>query len=169
MILNREALLDYDASPQKTLTYLRDRLHLQFNHQQEARDKKPNLPTALDAARIARAVFEKDALSYDGGLQSLSVETIEGLIRDKVTLTPQQHRAALGKLSRPDVANLVEFIATELKMKDSGGFGQFGIHRELLPEQLDALAKLVSALTSNEAFVYTRSASSRPMRMWKSD
>ncbi len=156
IILNREALLDYDATPQKTLTYLRDRLNLHFNHQQEARDKKPNLPVTLDPARIARTVYERDALSFDGGLQSVSLETIEGLIRDKVALNPQQHRAVLGKLTRPDVPNLVEFIAAELKMKDSSGFGAFNIHRELLPDQLDALAKLVPSLASNEAFVYTK-------------
>ena len=38
IILNREALLGYDATPQQTLAYLRERLGLQFNHQQEVRD-----------------------------------------------------------------------------------------------------------------------------------
>ena len=156
VILNREALLSYDATPQETLKYLRDRLGLQFNHQQEARDKKPNLPTVLDPARIARAIYEREALAYDGGLQTLSVETIESLIRNKTPLSPQQQRAALTKLTRPDVPNLVEFIASELKMKDSGGFGQFAIHRALLPDQLDALAKLIPTLTTNDAFVFTK-------------
>ena len=50
IILNREALLDYDATPQQTLVYLRERLGVHFNHQQEVRDQKPNLPTKLEAA-----------------------------------------------------------------------------------------------------------------------
>ncbi len=156
IILNREALLDYDATPQQTLAYLRERLGLQFNHQQEARDKKPDLPVALDAARIARDVFLQDALRNDQGLQSLTVEEIESLITNKVKLSDQQIRAALGKLQRPDVPGLVEFIAAELKMKDTQGFGAFAIHGALLPTQLDALAKLVPDLTKNESFVYTK-------------
>jgi hypothetical protein len=156
IILNREALLDYDATPQQTLAYLKDRLNLQFNHQQEARDQKPNLPAALNGERIARAVYEKAALAQDGGLQSFSLAAIEALVRNKTALSTQQHRAALGKLAQPDVANVVEFIAAELRMKDSGGFGAFPIHRALLPEQLDALAKLVPSLATNDTFVYTK-------------
>ena len=156
IILNREALLDYDATPLQTLAYLKSRLGVEHNHQQEARDKKPNLPVALDAARVSRDVFLKDALSHDGGLESLSVEAAEQLVSGKVPLTQQQHRAALGKLTRPDVAGLVEFIAAELRMKESNGFGQFAIHKALLPEQLDALAKLVPAITDQSPFVFAK-------------
>ncbi len=156
IILNREALLDYDATPQQTLAYLKERLGVQFNHQQEARDKKPNLPVALDAARVAREVFLKDTLANDPGLQSLSVGAVESLVIAKTPLSQQQHRAALGKLTRPDVVNIVEFIAAELKMKESAGFGQFAIHKALLPEQLDALAKLIPRLATEEAFVFTK-------------
>lgn len=156
IILNREALLDYEATPQETLAYLKKRLGVQHNHQQEARDKKPNLPTTLDAALVSRDVFLKDALTHDGGLESLSVEAAEQLVSGKVTLSQQQHRAVLGKLERPDVAGLVEFIAAELRMKESSGFGQFEIHKALLPEQLDALAKLLPRLVNEEAFVFTK-------------
>ena len=48
MIENREALLTYDADPKATLQFLRDRLHLQFTHEQEAR-----LAGARLAARTA--------------------------------------------------------------------------------------------------------------------
>ena len=54
VIENREALLGYDADPQATLKFLRERMNLQFNHQQEARDQKPDLPTALDQKLISR-------------------------------------------------------------------------------------------------------------------
>ncbi len=156
IILNREALLDYDATPQQTLAYLKERLHVSFNHQQEARDKKPNLPTALDAARVAREVYERDALANDLGLQSLTNEALEALIAHKTPLKEEQTKALLGRLQRPDVAGLVEFLAADLRRKESGGFGEYPIHRALLPEQLDALAKLVPALSTNEAFVFTK-------------
>ena len=97
IIENREALLSYDANPQKTLAFLRERLGLQFNHQQEVRDKKPNLPSVLDAARVSRDVFEKDSLGNDRGMGSFSIEALEALVKGGAALDPQQRRyGALG-------------------------------------------------------------------------
>ncbi|MEO6786897.1 MAG: hypothetical protein ABI318_12260, partial [Chthoniobacteraceae bacterium] len=156
IILNREALLGYDATPQQTLAYLKDRLGLQFNHQQEVRDRKPNLPTTLDPKRVAREVFERDSLDYDRGMGGFSEEALETLVRNKTPLDPQQRRALLSRLTRPDVQGLVELIALDLKSKESRGFGEFNIHRALLPEQLEALAKLVPGLATQQAFVFAR-------------
>src|ERR1700760_4744046 len=52
IIVNREALLNYEADPKATIALLKERLNLQFNHQQQARDQKPNLPETLDPASI---------------------------------------------------------------------------------------------------------------------
>src|SRR6266513_1166957 len=62
IIENREALLAYDADPKSTLQFLRTRLNLEFNHEQQVRDKKPDLPTALDQTRISRVAFQQEAL-----------------------------------------------------------------------------------------------------------
>ncbi len=156
VIENRAALLDYDASPQRTLAYLKERLGVQFNHQQEVRDKKPNLPSTLDPKRIAREVFEANALANNGDLSVFSAEALESLVANKVKLTMQQRRAVLEKLQRPDVANLPALIIADLKSEESSGFGGFAIHRALLPAQLDALAKAIPALATEEAFVFTR-------------
>ncbi|MBI5817513.1 MAG: hypothetical protein HZA88_00850 [Verrucomicrobia bacterium] len=156
VIENREALIGYENNPQKTLAWLRERLNLQFNHVQEARDKKPDLPSSLDPKRVAREVFEKDALVHDGGLGSLSQEALEELVKRQVPLDEQRRRALLSKIRRPDVQNLMELIAADLKSRESRGFGEFAIHRALLPNQLDALVKAVPSLASSEPFVYTR-------------
>ena len=156
VIENREALIGYENNPQKTLAWLRERLNLQFNHVQEARDKKPNLPSSLDPKRVAREVFEKDALVHDGYLGSVSQEALEELVKRQVPLDEQRRRALLSKIQRPDVPNLVELIAADLKSRESRGFGEFAIHRALLPNQLDALVKAVPSLASSEPFVYTR-------------
>ncbi len=156
VIENRAALLDYDASPQKTLAYLKERLGVQFNHQQEVRDRKPNLPSTLDPKRIARDVFEKNALANNGDLSVFSAEALESLVANKVTLTVQQRRAVLEKLQRPDVANLPALIIADLKSEESPAFGEFPIHRALLPAQLDALAKAIPDLATTEPFVFTK-------------
>jgi hypothetical protein len=50
----------------------------------------------------------------------------------------------------------VELIAEELKTPENRPFGEFPIHAQLLPEQLDTLARLVPRLASEQAFVFTR-------------
>lgn len=153
MIEHREALLGYDANPQATIAYIKRKLDIRHDHQQEVRDRKPDLPIALDPQLIARKVFLADALINDNGLQGLSQLELETLIRDNSTLSPSQARALLAKLQRPDVPNLVEFIARELRTPNSSGFGAFNIHRMLLPEQLTQLAQQVPKLASNDAYV----------------
>lgn len=156
IIENREAIINYERDPQATLRYLIDRLNIRHDHQQEVRDKKPDLPTSLDQARIAREVFLNDALRNDRGLQSLSQDALAALIRDQVPLTPDQRRSVLQKLQRPDVPNLVQAIIADLQADPARGFGDLPIHRALLPEQLDALLQTYPNWLSQQAFVYTR-------------
>src|SRR6201997_1744374 len=46
-IQTRHALLTYERNPERTLTYLRRHLGLQFNHQKIVLGAAPNLPTTL--------------------------------------------------------------------------------------------------------------------------
>ncbi len=153
---NRQAMLDYDASPQQTLDYLKCQFGVTHHHQQEVRDQKPNLPSALDQKRIDRDVFERDALGNDRSLSGLTQSALETLVRNKSALSAQQRRSLLSKLQRPDVPNLPELIITDLKAPESRGFGEFTIHRALLPTQLDTLVKAIPALATNATFVQSR-------------
>jgi hypothetical protein len=161
VIENRAALLAYDADPQATLKFLRERLQLQFHHEREALDQPPNLPSTLDQALISLEVFQQRALA-DQDLNQLTLDALEGLVRRKVQMTPAQQRALLKKLERPDVEGLVEFVLADLQRPDSPGFGEFNIHHALLPEQLDALAKAMPGLLENQAFVHARLAKLLP-------
>jgi hypothetical protein len=156
IIENRQALLAYDTNPQQTLDYLKRQLGVTHNHQQEVRDQKPNLPSVLDPKRVVRDVFERDALANNQSLSGLSQSALETLVRNKVGLTPQQRRSLLSQLQRPDVPNLPEMIIADLKTPESQNFGEFNIHRALLPDQLDQLVKAIPALATNDAFVQTR-------------
>ena len=155
IIDNREALLAYDADPQRTLEFLKKKLNLHFNHQQEVRDKKPDLPTVLDPARISRDVFLREALRHDD-LSGVSERELEQLVRDKTPLRLSQTHALLSRMTRPDVAGLVEVIAAEINRPDGTGFGAFPIHQKLLPEQLDQLVKLMPRLANEPQFVHAR-------------
>lgn len=152
VILNREAILGYEKDPQGTLKYLVERLGIRHDHQRQVPDAKPDLPTSLDPAKISREVFLRDALNNDRGLQSLSQDALASLIRDQVPLTPDQRRAVLQKLQRPDVPNLVAALKADFKAEPSIGFGDLPIHRQLLISQLDELKAEHGPSTS---FIYT--------------
>ncbi|MBL9181794.1 MAG: hypothetical protein JNN17_06615 [Verrucomicrobiaceae bacterium] len=152
VILNREAILNYEKDPQGTLKYLIERLGIRHDHQRQVPDAKPDLPTSLDPAKISREVFLRDALNNDRGLQSLSQDALASLIRDQVPLTPDQRRAVLQKLQRPDVPNLIEAVKADFQAEPSIGFGDLPIHRQLLLTQLDELRGQNIGSTS---FIYT--------------
>ncbi|MFO1439281.1 MAG: hypothetical protein U1F81_13265 [Verrucomicrobiaceae bacterium] len=152
VILNREAILGYEKDPQGTLKYLIERLGIRHDHQRQVPDAKPDLPTSLDPAKISREVFLRDALNNDRGLQSLSQDALAALIRDQVPLTPDQRRAVLQKLQRPDVPNLIEAVKADFQAEPSIGFGDLPIHRQLLISQLDELRGQNIGSTS---FIYT--------------
>ncbi|MFO1485241.1 MAG: hypothetical protein U1F71_17910 [Verrucomicrobiaceae bacterium] len=156
VILNREAILNYERDPQGTLKYLIERLGIRHDHQRQVPDAKPNLPTSLDPAKISREVFLRDALNNDRGLQSLSQDALAALIRNQVPLTPDQRRSVLQKLQRPDVPNLVAAVTADLQAGQGRAFGYLPIHRALLPEQLDELLRADPRLLQNAAFVYTK-------------
>lgn len=156
IIENREALLGYDADPQSTLRFLRDRLNLQFNHEQQLPDRAPDLPTALDQSLISREAFRSLALTHSDDLNGFTPSALEQLVRDKTPLSPAQRRALLSKLSLPDVAGLLDLVEADLRTRESRGFGEFAIHRALLPDQLDELARRMPALLNSQPFVFTR-------------
>ena len=155
----RQALIDYAALPQETQDYLAKRLGLRFDHQRETPEAQAALPTALDAALVSPEAFLALATQGTDGVDAISERALAGLIAAKHPFTPAQRRAALAKLTRPDVAGLAAFIAAELAAPESRGFGEYAIHRALTLEQLAELrsARLAQPgsddLLRNEAFV----------------
>ena len=150
-ILNRQALLTYAANPQKSLDYLRQQLNLQFNHQREQLDAKPNLPTQLDAKLIGRPVLTERAMRQYQNLQGFEDAALDWLVA--VELKPELRRHLLQRLQRPDYPNLPKLVVEDLIHPNSGGFGSFGIHKLLLLPQLDECLKLKPDLLNQSEFV----------------
>ena len=134
-IQTRHALLTYDANPQKTLQFLRNRLGLQFNQQKSVIDGPLNLPTALDQSLFARATLEKMSLARWGNLDNFETRAMDWLAAENFT-NWQLRRNLLQRLERPDVANLPSLIAADLDHPTSGGFGSLPIHHQLTLAQL---------------------------------
>jgi len=150
-LLNRQALLDYERTPDKSLAYLREQLNLTYPHARKTGERKSDAPLKLDQALIDPAKLLATAMNADKG----SLERVEdaGLeLAAAKTLTGEQRRNLLGRLRRPDLAGLVDLIAEDLKFRDSGGFGSLEIHQRLTLAQMEELLRKDPGLRNQGAF-----------------
>jgi len=150
-IQNRQALLTYAQNPEKSLTYLRQRLNLHFNHQRVVPGRKPDLPTALDAALISRSRLTAAAMARHQNLNGFEDTALDWLVA--TDLNPDRRRNLLQRLTRPDYPNLPQLVVDDLKYKNSRGFGSMKIHSLLLLDQLDQCRKLKPDLVNEAQFV----------------
>ncbi len=161
-IQHRQALLSYDTDPRATLKYLRDVLHVEFNHVQQTLNPKPDLPTALDPQAITAERFIQQALRDSIQISGLTPEGVEFLLAQQAKLTPAQRHQLLGQVTRPDAPGLVPLILADLGMKESRGFGELPIHGNLLLPQLEQLAKAKPDLRTNANFIQVWLGKLRP-------
>jgi hypothetical protein len=104
----RYALLTYEKNPEKTLGEIQSRLNVQFNHQQQKLNQKPNLPTKLDEKLISSDTLYKRATQNTGGLERFENSAIQWLIKRE--LTRDQVHQLLSRLQRPDYDGLVKLV-----------------------------------------------------------
>ena len=101
-LLNRQALLDYDKDPQKTLRYLREQLDLHFDHARKTGERRSDAPTKFDNSQVSVEALLKLALARDKGslerIENAGLELAAGQL-----LTGDQRRNLLARLERPDL------------------------------------------------------------------
>ena len=159
-MVSRQALLIYDTNPQQTLDYLRRNLGLNFNHPRPRKDRAASLPTKLDNARFDTERMLKQAMAQDNSLGQIETEGLALVLESKLSVN--QMRAVLARLRRSDLPGVVELVTSELKLRDSRGFGWAAVHRLLTLEQLQELLGSLPSLSENEKFVRAYAARLAP-------
>lgn len=155
VIENREALIRYSDDPAATLAYLKKELGLQFNHQQEGKAREANHPSVLDQKLVAWQAFLDDALRSSNTLQNLNESAFYLFMESKPKLSIDERRDLLSKVRVPDLPGLLDLILTDLKSKQSKGFGEFGIHHNLTKVQLEKLLAGHGELINQKVYVET--------------
>ncbi len=152
VLLNRQALLDYEKDPAKSLDYLLHELNLSFPHARKTGERRSRAPTQLDPAIISIPTLLERALQRDErGLNPITDAGLD-LVAGK-NLNPEQRRNLLARLKRPDYPGLVDLILADLDYRNSRGFGHHEIHRALTLAQMDELLQKRPALRNETAFV----------------
>jgi hypothetical protein len=152
-IQTRHALLTYERNPERTLTYLRRHLGLQFNHQKAIPGASPNLPTALDQKLIGRETLRAYSMRQWQNLDNFEDAALDWLAAQN--LDWERRRNLLQRLTRPDLANLPQLIADDLQAPHPQDFGAFPIHRQLTLAQLQELLRLRPVLLNHTFLVHT--------------
>jgi hypothetical protein len=157
---NRQALLDYKKNPKGALGHIRNELGLHFNHRRRLDNPKSSAPTTLDQKTIGYPAFKSRAVRNHKNLHGFEDTALEALVGTK--LTDIQRRDLIHRLQRPDVPGLVDVIVTDLKAKDSRGFGHHAVHSMLLLDQLKDLLQKLPDLKNNAKFVSAYLTKLRP-------
>jgi len=148
-IENRQAMLRWDSPASKER--IRHQIGLLFDHQRQQEGKLTDHPSSMDPAVVLRSL-RTDALGH-GHLQRFTDRALLALVGEG--FKGERRRELLNRLRRPDCEGLVELLAADVGFKNSGGFGSLPIHRLLLREQLEALAKRRPELMKDRAFIET--------------
>ena len=152
-ILNRQALLAFDADPNKTTEYLRTQLKLKFDHQKTTRAAERLLPNSLDPKLIATERLDQIGFSQKRNLDQFENKALRRL--SSLELNPEQRRALLSRLQNPDTPNIVDHVIADIAHFRGTSFGALPIHRLLLIEQLDACLAKRPQLINDGNFVNT--------------
>lgn len=159
-IKTRLALLSYDKDPDKSLSYVKSRLGLTFDHQRMVPGAAPDLPTALDPKRIDRDTLYQTMLRRNSQLNLFEDAALDRLAG--MDLSAANRRALLQRLQRPDIPNLAQLVSDDLRSKDARPFGEYAIHRMMTIPQLEELLKLQPELLNTTAFVQAWIAKLQP-------
>jgi hypothetical protein len=154
-IQTRQALLTFNKNPEKTLTYLRTRLGLNFDHQKETIGATTtNLVSVLDPNSISRDTLRNQSMAGWGNLDNFEDSALDWLaVKDD--LGAGKRRNLLQRLTRPDVAELPAMVVADLNTEHAGEFGYLGIHRQMTLAQLEEVLKLKPSVRNQSAFVQT--------------
>lgn len=154
-IENREALFRYSDDPEATLAYLRREMGLTLNHQQQGKAREVKHPSALNPKFVSWKAFLDDALGRSSSLQNLQTSGFYRFLEGDPKLSTSELRDLLSRSMTPDLPRLISLIHTDLKSKESKGFGEFRIHRLLTKAQLEELLVLKADVINSAAFVET--------------
>ena len=164
-MLDRQRLLTYNESPQRTIDYLIKRLGIQHKHAPPVVKGERRFGSEINAAELAVDKLVKDALNRNDGLKPKGIAYLAELYRSGKTagLKINLHEF-LKRVDGPYIKNLDELVVKELasrKGKDRR-FGDLQAHSLLTLAELDRVAAAVTEVADDNAFVSARLRRLRP-------
>jgi hypothetical protein len=151
-IRDRELLLSYGESPQRTFQELRARFGYLYDLRADDQAQRAPLPTRLDPNLLSSTVLAQRARdSRPGTVDGFTDLALPGLAAGE--LDDGQLASLLGRLRRADVDNLPQLVVRHLRTRGAPPFGSLAVHALMSLPQLEECARLLPDLLRQPKFV----------------
>ena len=164
-MLDRQRLLTYNESPQRTIDYLIKRLGINHNHAPPVVKGERRFPSKLNDTELSVDKLVKDALNRNDALRPVGMSYLAELYRSGKTagLKINLHEF-LKRVDGPYIDNLDELVIKELKSRRDKDkrFGDLSAHGYLTLAELDRVAAAVPQIADDNSFVSARLHRLRP-------
>ncbi|QDV55920.1 hypothetical protein [Rosistilla oblonga] len=156
---HRQHLLQFEATPDRTLEYLRRHLNVNLDHQPPRVRGQRQLPASLDAAlidgdeQLLAAAERRETLTSAGQRRLVQIWTAADQPDDIVS--PQTLRWLLERLDQPALPKIVDLVITELQQRrpQHQQFGDLPIHDVLTLDELQQVRRQVKEVASDDGLV----------------
>ena len=164
-MLDRQRLLTYGDSPQRTIDYLIKRLGINLNHAPPVVKGERRYPSQLNEAELAVDKLVQDALRRNDSLKPAALTYLAERFRASQTagLKISLHEF-LKRLDGPYVEKLDDLVVQELngRKERDRRFGDVRAHSFLTLAELDRVAAAIPQVANDNAFVSARLHQLRP-------
>jgi hypothetical protein len=151
-IRDRELLMSYGESPQRTFQELRARFGYSYDQRPDDQTQRAQLPTRLEPSLLSATTLAQRARErHPGTVDGFTDLALPGLAATE--LSDSQLASLLGRLRRADVDNLPQLVVRQLRMRGAAPFGSLAVHTLLSLPQLEECARLLPDLLRQPKFV----------------
>lgn len=152
-IEDRQRLLTYRTSPDRTVDYLRNRLNVRWDHAGPPQAGQQLYPSEYDNASLS-ATSLIDSVSWDELTKPGLRLAASRVLADEVTLNNDQFASLLNMVDGPWLDDLDRLVVKELQQNAEGRrFGDRHAHQWLTLPQIRTVTKAVPSLASSDELV----------------
>ena len=155
-MIDRQRLLTYGDSPERTIDHLIRRLNIKLDHAPPATKDQRRFPSEFDSGLLDIDQLVKDALRRNDSLRPIGIRYLAELYREdqtegiKTTL-----REFLERVDGPYIEGLNELIVKEISSRPANEqrFGDLQAHQFLTLDELQGVAKSLPAIADDNPLV----------------
>ncbi len=155
-IRDRQRLLTYPTTPDRTIEYLRDRLNIELNHTASPVRGERRFPDTLAAEELAIDRLIDEALRGDKKLTRQGLRRLgERFLSNQATGLPVDLAWLLNQVDGPWIDRLHDLVTMQLRQRrpQDRRFGDLQAHRWLTLDQLQSVAEAFPEIAASDTYV----------------
>ena len=153
---DRQRLLGYEASPQRSVDYLVRRLGIQLDHAPPATRAERRFPSELNQAALSVDQLLKDALQRRDVIKVTGLRSLgDRFLANKTAGFNISLRDFLARVNGAYIDQLGELVIKEIKSRPTNKqvFGDLKAHQFLTMKELEKLSREVPKVAADDKFV----------------